>query len=152
MARNIKSRAQSSSKVELALLCDGVRKEITGQETIVGLYADRFTSEQFPINFMPCLYVRLRFPRGGTYITQFKVHQNKDTQLLPIISVPILAEDEILSQTVVLGPIQIIIQSPGIVNFSIKVSEDDWQTIYKLDFLKGTFTIQPIKSSLAATV
>ena len=123
-------------RIETTLVCDGVRKEISGQETIVGVYADKLVTGSLPINFHPTLYMRIRFNGEGSYHTQFKVTQNNN-QLIPAFSVVIVAQDGAMLTTVVLGPIPLTIQSEGGIKFSVKIESGEWLEIYSLLFEKG---------------
>ena len=127
--------AKDAPHVDVALVCDGVRKEITGQDTIIGVYQSVFNPESFPVHFRPVLYVRLRFPHAGAYGVEFRVTQGEIPLIQPFTA-SLQAQDEMLFATVVLGPMPLTIQSPGLVAFGIKIEGQGWSDISTMEFKK----------------
>jgi hypothetical protein len=118
-----------------ALICDGVRKEITGQETIIGVYPDRFNSDNFPINFAFAVYLRIKFSVSEQHLVEFRIIQTGGVPLIQPAKFPVNPQkDE--TTTIVMGPIGITIQSPGQVKFGLRLDQAQWDDVYEIDFRK----------------
>ena len=139
MARKPESEASQDAKLEVALICDGVRKEVTGQESIIGAYPESFNTDAFPINFLPTLYLRIRFGQPGTYMIQFRVVQGGGIRLMQPVTFPTLAQEGGASSTVVVGPMPLAIQSAGLVSFGVKIADAEWRDVCAIEFKKAEF-------------
>lgn len=124
---------EQKPKVLLAMVCDGVRKEITGQETIVGVYPDTLEVRNLPLNFSPVVYLRVKFGRTGQHKVEFRITQVGGIALVNSITVPIDLQGDAIA-TLVFGPVPLIIQSYGNVMFEIKCDDGSWLVALTMEF------------------
>jgi hypothetical protein len=133
--------------IEFALLCDDVRREITGKDIIIGVYGEELTTPTFPAVLVFNLFMRARFPQPNTrYLVEFRVIGPSEQPLTQsaksiLISPP---ADGPPTSTVSLGGIPLQIQSPGLVRFQWKPSSDgEWTTLAKIEIKRGAVTLPP---------
>jgi hypothetical protein len=133
--------------IEFALLCDDVRREITGKDIIIGVYGEELTTPTFPAGLVFCLFMRARFPAPETrYTVEFRVIGPSDQPLTPparsmLISPP---EDGPPTSTVSLGGIPLQIQSPGLVRFQWRPTiGSEWITLAKIEIKQGDVQLPP---------
>jgi uncharacterized protein DUF6941 len=60
-------------EVVAALICDDVRKEIGGKETVVGIYIGNIIVPDFPANLLLCLWLLIKLKGSGTLKMKFRV-------------------------------------------------------------------------------
>ena len=60
--------------IDFALLCDDVRREVTGKDIIIGVYGEEITTPNLPVVLVFNLFMRVRFPKPDTsYLAEFRV-------------------------------------------------------------------------------
>lgn len=123
-------------KLLLTLACDGVRKEITGQETIVGLYPDTMDAANLPINFTPIIYLRVKFAKIGVHQLEFRATQEGGNALIQPVKFPISIQGD-ATATIVFGPVPLTIQSHGRVMFEVKLDDGNWLNALAMEFRKS---------------
>lgn len=132
---------QKLPEVEVVLVCDDVRREITGKDIIIGVYGRDITIPSLPAQFLLALYVRVRFfERNKTYRFEFRVLGNTGQHLTPAVATTITS-DENLSATVALTGIPIHIQSFGNVQFQWRLENSAWTTIVEIEVKQGSPTL-----------
>jgi hypothetical protein len=120
-----------------AILCDDVRREITGKEIIIGIYGDELTTPQFPVALFFTLYLKISFPKTGEFPMAFRVMGPSEQPLTAVVMTSIMAQREGRSTTVHIGGIALQVQIPGRIQFQWRLQEREWETIAKLDVVKG---------------
>jgi hypothetical protein len=123
--------------IETVLLCDDVRKEITGKDIVIGVYGEDATVAAFPVTLAFSLYMRVRFPGEGPFLTEFRVIGPSGQPLTPTVKVPMRAREGGGMATVQIGQIPIQVQSAGQVQFQWRPPEGEWDTIQKLNIKQG---------------
>jgi hypothetical protein len=127
--------------LETVLLCDDVRREVTGKDIIIGVFGEELTTAQMPLMLMINLYMRVRFPKPNTnYQIEFRVIGPSEVPLTPAVKSMLRSADEKSPQisTVSLGGIPLQVQSPGLIQFQWKTKgSEDWSTIARLEVKQG---------------
>jgi hypothetical protein len=120
--------------VKVALLCDDVRREITGKEIIIGVFSDQINVVSFPITIILTLYMRVIFSNSNTkYPIEFRAINASGNQLVPVAKTVLDSLNATQTSTAVLGPVPLHIQAPGAISFQWRLENREWTTITILD-------------------
>jgi hypothetical protein len=133
-------------KVEFALLCDDVRREIGGKDIIIGLYSGQIASVVFPILMMVNVYMRVSFSKANIkFPMEFRIINSLGHQLIPTTKSILEAPTTEFKATVLLGAIPLQIQGPGLISFQLRAEDknQDWETVTTLNVVHGTGTAPP---------
>jgi hypothetical protein len=131
-----KPKAQVEADIITALVCDGVRKEVSGQDIVIGVYSDVLNIPQLPSHIVLTLYLRIRFKRTGQTKFEFRVMGESGIQILPVLPFDITPLQTGRIITVVMGPLPIAIQTFGKITFELKFPNADWEPVTDITFVK----------------
>jgi hypothetical protein len=122
-------------KVQVALLCDDVRREVNGKEIIIGVYSEHVYITAFPAMIVVTLYMKVTLAKSNIkYPIEFRVINASGNHLVPVGKLMLETINAAYSSSVIFGPIPLQIQSPGIISFQLRPDgSDDWSTIITLD-------------------
>jgi hypothetical protein len=122
---------------EVSLLCDDVRREITGKDIIIGVYGDEMTVQSLPITLVLSLFIRARFPEKNTnYEIEFRVLGSAGQPLVPAAKATVNSQQGPTSTISMVGiPLQI--QSEGKVQFQWRPKGIDWTTLAQIEIKQG---------------
>jgi hypothetical protein len=132
--------------IDVALLCDDVRREVTGKDIIIGVYGEELTTPHLPTTFIFTLYMRVRFPiPNSDYPVEFRVIGPSDVQLTTAAKSNLRSPPPggAPTSTVSLGGIPFQIQTPGLVQFQWRPAGADWKTIARLEIKQGAVSGTP---------
>ncbi len=127
---------QSGVEVITALICDVVRKEITGQDIIIGVYSDEISVAQLPLSLVLTLYLRIRFKKTESTKFDFRVMGESGIQITPDLNFEIPPPVTGHIMTVAMGPIPINIQALGKITFDLKFTDANWESATDIRFVK----------------
>ena len=133
----VKIKTASVYEIKTALICDGVRKEISGQDIIIGVYSDEIAVPQLPSLLALTLYLRVKFKRSEQSNIGFRVRGESGNQIIPDVQFQIMPQDIGRITTVVMGPLPINIQSFGRIIFDLKFSGSEWEPATDLNVVKA---------------
>ena len=101
-----KDKDQKAFRVTVALICEDVRREISGKEILIGVFADSVFITFVPFPLVLTLYMRAMVPDGESYIVHFRVLGPGDAQVTPVVSATLgKAIDPTTSVSIILGGI-----------------------------------------------
>lgn len=133
-----KGKNRSEVEIVTALICDGVRKEISGQDIVIGVYSDAINIAQLPANLALTLYLRLRFKKIDSTEIEFRAMGESGVQILPDVRFGIAPPETGHIITVAMGPLPITVQTFGKITFELKFPETDWEAATDVTFVKMT--------------
>ena len=133
----------NSPKLQQALICDDVRKEITGKEIIIGVYGEDLLTPQFPITIFLSLWVRLFFPESGTFLLDFDITGPDGRHLANPQKVPVMAHRGQRLSTIHISNIPLQIQVPGQVQFRWRPEGGEWEKVATLNVMQGPIEVPP---------
>jgi len=139
-----KSKLQGGNDIVTALICDGVRKEISGQDIIIGVYSDEINVVQLPFSFALTLYLRIRFEETEQTRVDFRVLGESGIQIVPDLQFEIAPPETGRITTVVIGPLPITIQALGKITFDVKFPNTGWEPATDIRFVRIT-NVPPVK-------
>ncbi|MBF0560727.1 MAG: hypothetical protein HQL37_01675 [Alphaproteobacteria bacterium] len=115
------------------LLCDDVRREITGKDIIIGTYGDLILLETFPANLQFCLWNRVRyFGKVDSIVINLQVVGPSGTISFPPFPFSIAAHREGELGNIVISPIRVPVEYPGDLAFQWQLPGRDWETLASL--------------------
>ena len=120
--------------IKVALLCDDVRREISGKEIFNRVYGDAVNVLSFPFLLRIMVYLKVMYVKSDLdYNVEFRVVNESGNQLVPVVRTNFSSMDPTKSTTIVLGPMPLQIQSPGLISFQWRRTEAaEWITIITL--------------------
>lgn len=127
---------QNDIEVVTALICDGVRKEVSGQDIIIGVYSDEINVTQLPLSLALTLYLRIRFKKAEPTKFDFRVLGEAGIQITPDLQFDIPPPVTGHIMTVAMGPIPITIQALGKISFDLKFTNTNWESATDIRFVK----------------
>jgi hypothetical protein len=129
--------------VRFALLCEDVRREITGKDIIIGVLGTQITTAQFPIAIILNLYMRIRFPNTGMFNTEFRVLGPPTNQpITAIIKTNMAASSSETDTTINLSGIAFQVLTPGVIKFQWRLEGDEvWITVAELSVKQGSIEV-----------
>jgi hypothetical protein len=124
--------------LKCALLCDDVRREVSGKELIIGVYADAVFVAFVPFPFVLTMYIRTMVPELDTYQLKFRVLGPNDSQVTPEVSASLSKPGDLGSSvTLQVAGVAFQAQAFGKYAFQWQPPNQDWETITTLDVRKG---------------
>lgn len=133
---------EKRTKILHALICDDVRREITGKETLVGVVGDEIFTPTFPIIYHITLWIRAIFDFDGLRWADFEIRTADGIRLLQSQKLPLHTQRN-KSTTVVVQGVPIQIQSPCDVEVRWKLPEEEWETVATLGIRQGKVQLPP---------
>ena len=125
-------------KVVAALVCDDVRKEITGKEILIGVYADNVYVGGIPANLNLALYIRALFARSEVSNIKFRVLGPGGIQVTPDVNIPLSGPTDLEDVvSVALRGIILQAQAEGRYEFQWQPPDQEWETITSVRIKKG---------------
>jgi len=131
------TEASAVPSVETALLCDDVRREISGKDIIIGVYGDEAIVPNFPVFMMFSLYLRVRFLEQGMFPTEFRVLGPSGQPLTANVKAPMMTTAANRIAMVHIAGLPIQVQSAGEVQFQWHPPGGEWETIQTLKVKQG---------------
>lgn len=128
---------------QMALLCDDVRREVTGKDILIGVYSDDITVTSLPATLIFSLFIRAIFPeKNKIYQIEFRVLGSAGQQLTPLIKASINSQNTLRS-SVIFGGIPLNIQSEGKVQFQWRPEGTEWSTLVEIEVKRGDVSPPP---------
>jgi hypothetical protein len=141
-------------EVKAALVCEDVRREISGKEILIGVFADAVFITQIPVQLILTLYLRAMIPDQEELAVQFRVIGPGDVPVTSTISANLQKPlDPTTSVSVVVTGIAFQVQSFGQYRFQWKPPGQEWETVAGLELRKGEAPpagIMPIMASIVS--
>jgi len=131
-----KSKLKSGIEVVTALICDGVRREISGQDIVIGVYSDEISVMHLPANLALTLYLRIKFKGIDATRIDFRVMGESGIQILPDVQFGISPPETGHIITVAMGPLPITVQAVGRITFEFKFPDTEWEPATDITFVK----------------
>jgi hypothetical protein len=121
-----------------SLVCDDVRREISGKEILIGVYADNVYVSVIPANLNVNLYIRALFGQRGVSNIKFKILGPGGIQVTPeaSISFPAPPDPESVA-SIIVGGIIFQAQAEGKYEFQWQPPGQEWETVTYLHIRKG---------------
>ncbi len=121
-----------------ALVCDDVRREISGKEILIGVYAHNVYVSLIPVNLIVTLYMRALFAQRESYNINFRVLGPSGIQVTPEVSLTFPPPPDFESAfPIVLGGISFQAQTEGKYEFQWQPPGQEWETATSLHIKKG---------------
>lgn len=151
MTEDVKSDA---FRLKCALLCEDVRKEVSGKEILIGVLADAIYVTFIPFPFVVTLYIRAMFSERESYLFEFRVLGPSDVPVTPVVTATVGKPADIeRSVSLVLNGIMFQVQSYGLYKFQWKPPDQDWETMTTLHIARGenppSGLVPPISASVS---
>lgn len=125
-------------KIEVALLCDEVRREITGKDIIIGVYGDEVLVAAFPAQVFVTLYIRARFTQfKNEYPLEFRALGDRGIPLVAPAKTVLATQPSARLASLVISGIPIFIHSPGPIEFQWRPIDGEWEKILSIDVKQG---------------
>lgn len=112
------------------IVCDDIRREISGKDIIIGVYQGAILVPRFPVNLLLSLWVHLDCAKPGTYQLNFRVMGPHDVQYASGIIPTVFQSIETGSVTISGAPLQI--QVAGDIDFQLQEPGREWQSVRKI--------------------
>jgi hypothetical protein len=123
-----------------ALLCDDVRREVSGKEILIGVLTDNVYVAGIPANLIVTLYIRVMFARNEPSNIKFKVLAPSGIQITPEVSFQFPGPPDTESVTsIVVSGMNFQVQMEGRYEFQWQPPEQEWETVASLRIRKGVF-------------
>jgi hypothetical protein len=131
------------------IVCDDVRREISGKDILIGVYQGAILVPRFPVNLLLSLWVPLQCNKPGSYPLQFRVVGPHEVQYVSGVIPTIFQTKESGSVTVAGAPVPI--QLAGEIDFQLLEPGGEWQSVRKMpvrvptqeDMLYGQLSVNP---------
>ena len=114
-------------KIGNVVLCEGIRHEIGGKHTLVGVFAPEINIAQFPGVVPIAIWVALLPPEVGDYEAEFRARDSGKNELVKgqmKIGIQVAAHTALA-----LGPVPLQIKEPGDFIFEWSVEGGRWDKI-----------------------
>jgi len=126
-----------------SVVCDEVRKEVTGKEILIGVYGDDIIVGAFPATLLLSLWVRARFDLAGDWAALFQVVGKSGRQLLTP-QVAILRSPGVNHLvSITFGGIPLQLEGPEQIKFQWHFGGGDWHTIGEIEIKASNLTTMP---------
>jgi hypothetical protein len=120
-----------------ALVCDDVRKEISGKEILIGVFADNVFVGGIPANLIVALYIRALFARSEVSNFKFRVLGPSGLQVTPEASIPLSGPPDLETVIPIVLRFSFQAQAEGRYEFQWQPPEQEWETVTSLRIKKG---------------
>ena len=117
-------------KIENAVFCEGVRYEVGGKHTLLGVSAPELDIQQYPGVVSVAIWMGLAPAEAGDYEADFRVRDSDRTDLIKArmnFSLPKTAHGSL-----VVGPMPLQVNKPGSFSFEWNLGGGKWEKIIVL--------------------
>src|SRR6266436_9523709 len=111
------------------LICDDVRREVTGKEIIIGVYGDEMMVPSLPVSLNLSLWIRVFFENAEAMYVDFAIVGEGGINLVQPQRLPIAGQQANRQMSVVLSGIPIQVQMPGPVTFRWCLKGGSWEDL-----------------------
>lgn len=111
--------------VDSVVICDDVRREMSGKDILIGVYGSEIVARALPGIIYLTLWVEFRPRKNGPIDLTIKLELPAMPQSSPILKMQINVVDHRLPSAFATPPIRCQIIQPGVLRISVKTDEDD---------------------------
>lgn len=120
----------SSLKIENAILCEDVRRELNGKHTIIGAVSQGFSVASLPGQIRIAAYLEVKFANSGRQEVFIRIGYGKEKA-----AAIIKAELEISDASAPIGlPVpsfNLMVQEPGHLTLEVSSDEKQWKRAFR---------------------
>jgi hypothetical protein len=117
-------------KIENVVLCEGVRYEVGGKHTLYGVFSPELDMSEFPGFILIASWISISIQEAKEFSGLFRVRDDAKKVLsqanfkfgMTRLGMP----------SIVIGPVPLHIDKPGIITFDWKIEGQNWQKIIAL--------------------
>ena len=124
--------ADTETKILQVIVCDDVRREVTGKDIIIGVYGREILTPNFPLSVPLTLWVRYMRTATGSFSADFRVVGEAGNAITPPLKFTLGIDDVNSYASAVFQGIPLQFQAPGKVLFQWKLENGDWTDLAEL--------------------
>jgi hypothetical protein len=137
--------AEAETKVLQVIVCDDVRREITGKDILIGVYGREIFTPSFPLSVALTLWIRYTRNVTGPFSADFRVVGEGGNAITPPLKMTLGADDTSSYASAVFQGIPLQFQAPGKISFQWKIGEGDWTDLAELIAIQRDISLPGIK-------
>ena len=134
-----------------AVICDDVRREITGKSILIGVYSEDITVPALPSTLALHLWTQIRLENKEELQLGFRVRGASGEHLTQEMLGPLKPPGDERLANVVFGPIVFTVHTEGVIKFEWRLANLAWEEAAHLILKKGTVTPDGILVPTRAT-
>lgn len=135
-------------KFTLGLMCDDVRREITGKDILIGVYSSNIIILNFPSALNIALWMQFHADEAGSTLVEIRVVDQENRQILHMG-----ANFEIQnagSGSFFTPPTAVLIEAPGSISLQARQADGEWTNLASLPVLAPPEGYNPFFQTNAA--
>ena len=124
-------------KIETVLICDDVRREVSGKEIIIGVYGGSITVPRYPGTMVATIWLEFDAVEHGDHKLELKIETPSGN---PPIEISIdYSVDNSGPMSLFVPRLPLHFERDGDIVISIKLDEQNWEIVKKKSILRGAF-------------
>ena len=123
--------------ITAVVVCDDIRREITGKDLIIGAYASNIVLTQFPFKIRLAFWVEYQAERAGEHLIKLRMTYTGKTPADVTINAQI---PEAGMATMPLIGLEVNGDAPGVLRIDHFTDDEEWHCVKTVTVRKGTVT------------
>jgi len=129
------------AKITSIIVCDDVRKEITGKDILIGVYSGTINVSAYPVTFPIALWFEIEPDEAGDLNCGVKIETPSGNP--PIQAEVTIHVQEVETAVFVLGGVPMSVERDGDLIISVKFGKEDWMEVKRKKVQRQAFPMQP---------
>jgi hypothetical protein len=117
------------------VICDDVRREISGKDVIVGAYGGNLIVGRFPTTLMLAFWIQLNAREAGTRTVQFRISGPPESEHLSVAVKAAVAKEG--PSAIFLPPTPIVASAPFELVVQMQEEGAEWRDLRRVQIEKG---------------
>ena len=119
--------------INAVVVCDDIRREITGKDILIGVYAGNIVVPQFPFKIRLAFWVEYEAERAGEHIIKLRLTYSGRTPAEVTINAQIPAPG---MAAMPIAGLEVNGDAPGELSIDC-LTDEEWQPVKKIAVIKG---------------